>query len=44
MGQGEDGGRGQEIVYSAAAGLVFLAFAALFGSLVHVLSEVWGRG
>jgi hypothetical protein len=30
--------------YSVAAGLAFLAFAALFGSVVHVLSEVWGLG
>jgi hypothetical protein len=30
--------------FSIAAGLAFLAFAALFGSLVHLLSEVWGLG
>jgi len=30
--------------YSVAANLAFLAFAALFGSAVHVLSEVWGLG
>jgi len=30
--------------YSIPAGLAFLAFAALFGSVVHVLSELWGLG
>jgi hypothetical protein len=30
--------------YSVAAGLAFLAFAALFGSIVHLLSEAWGLG
>jgi hypothetical protein len=30
--------------YSVAAGLTFLAFAALFGSVVHLLSEAWGLG
>jgi hypothetical protein len=30
--------------YSVAAGLAFLALAALFGSVVHLLSEVWGLG
>jgi hypothetical protein len=30
--------------YSVAAGLAFLALAALFGSVVHLLSELWGLG
>jgi hypothetical protein len=30
--------------HSVAAGLAFLAFAAAFGSVVHLLSELWGVG
>jgi hypothetical protein len=30
--------------YSVAAGLAFLALTAAFGSVVHLLSELWGLG